>query len=345
MAVYIWFWFRGCVVMESHESAEICTHKRAATIAHVRLLCTLGLGGQIIMPALLRTLAEIVPYDAGAFCWTDGNGRITNLCEAFPDARQAQPSGLIPSNGVMVWSTKAPGCERHARCLRLPVGRSAQPAGMLSLARDGTRRPFSAREQDRLFTMVDYLHKGILARRNQRGPYVDSGEMGLMVLDESGTVRMACPSGRRLFLQAACPHLAPTTGATTNSAIEDLGVRLNQAFSDPTQHAVRHQNDWGLFEFRPRHLACNNGLPGGMGVCVSRYEPQPLRLMRGMKNLGLSSRQMEAVLLLGFGYSHRTMAQRMGVSYHTVVDHVRQIYRKLGVRDTHQLLARIMGMA
>ena len=331
--------------MHSHQSTEISTHKGAATIAHFRLLCTLGLGGQIIMPALLRTLAEIVPYDAGAFCWTDGDGRITNLCEAFSDARQTQPSGLVPSNGVVGCSTRAAGRERHARCLRLPVGRSAQPAGTLTLARDGTSPPFSAREQDRLFSVADHLHKGILARRNQRGPYVDSGEMGLLVLDDGGTVRMACSSGRRLFLQAACQSLVPTTGATTNSAIEGLGVRLNQAFSDPTQHLVRHQNDWGLFEFRPRHLAYNNGSPVGLGVCISRHEPQVLRVMRGMKNLGLSSRQMETVLLLDFGYSHRTMAQRMGVSYHTVVDHVRQIYCKLGVRDTHQLLARVMEKA
>jgi len=331
--------------MENPETIEIGAHRQASKIAHFRQLCTLGLGGQVIMPALLSTLAEIVPYDAGAFCWTDGHGRIYNLWEAFPDIRQTQQASLVPTDGVLVWPAKAQGCERHARRLRLPVGRGAQPAGILALARDGTNRPFSAREQDRLFSMADYLHKGILARRNQRGPYVDSGEMGLVVLDEDGTVRMACPSGRRLFLQAACPYLVPTKDAATNSAIEDLGVRLNQAFSDSAQHAVRHQNDWGLFEFRPRHLAYNNGSPGGLGVCISRYEPQALRLMRGMKNLGLSCRQMEAVLLLAFGYSHRAMAQRMGVSYHTVVDHVRQVFRKLGVRDTHQLLARVMGKA
>ena len=331
--------------MRSNESGDIGAHKHAAKIAPFRLLCTLGLGGQIIMPALLRTLAEIVPYEAAAFYWTDGHGRITNLWEEFPGAWPTQQAALVPTDGVLDWPTRAPDCERHARCLRLPVGKDAMSVGMLVLARDGAKHPFSAREQYLFFSLTDYLHKGILAQRNQREPYVDSGEMGLVVLDEGGTVRMACPTGRRLFTQAACPYLAPTNDAATQSAIEDLGVRLNQAFSDSAQHTLRHQNDWGLFEFRPRHLAYNNGSPGGLGVCISRHEPQALRLMRGMRNQGLSSRQMEAVLLLAFGYSHRAMAQRMGVSYHTVVDHVRQVFRKLGVKDTHQLLARVMGKA
>ena len=106
---------------------------------------------------------------------------------------------------------------------------------------------------------------------------------------------------------------------------------------------MRLQNDWGLFEFRPHRLVHGNGDTAGLGVRIGRHEPLALKLMRGMKNLDLSCRQKEVVLLLAFNYSHRAMALRMGVSYHTVVDHIRKIFGKVGVGDAHHLLATVMG--
>ena len=320
--------------------------KQAAQIAHFRQLCALGLGGQVIMPELLRTLAEIVPYDASAFCWTDSRGLICNLWEECP-ARATSPPGLadlIPPDGVS-WSAQVQGCEPHAHRLCVPVGNGARPAGMLLLGREIANRPFSVREQELLVRIAQYLHRGILTQRNQREPYADSGETGLVVLDECGAVRLTCVSGRRLLLQAACPLLGAgwRDAAATTCAIESLGVRIGQAFSGPAQCGMRLQNDWGLFELRPHRLVHGNGDTAGLGVRIGRHEPLALKLMRGMKNLDLSCRQKEVVLLLAFNYSHRAMALRMGVSYNTVVDHIRKIFSKVGVRDAHHLLATIMG--
>jgi DNA-binding CsgD family transcriptional regulator len=330
------------------KGASIATgaHKQAAKVAHFRQLCTLGLGGQIIMPALLRSLAEILPYNAGVFYWADDRGMVSNRCEECPGEPanpSPPPADMAHAECLPGWPARLPACQRGVHCLRLFVGHNAWPAGMLVLTRDAAKRPFTIRDEHQLLRLAEYLSKGILTQRNQRAPYVRSGESGLLVFDQGGAVHQACAAGRRLLLQAACPQLAPARDAASSAAIEILGARLSRDFADAAQPAARLQNDWGLFEFRPHRLTLGNGRPGGLGVSVVRHEPLALRLMRGMKNLDLSSRQKEAVLLLAYGYSHRGMAERMGVSYHTAIDHVRKLHGKLGVRETPHLLAKVMG--
>jgi DNA-binding CsgD family transcriptional regulator len=247
------------------------------------------------------------------------------------------------AEGLPGWPTRLPACQRDAHCLRLFAGHGARPSGILVLTRDATQHPFTVRDEHLLLRLAEYLNKGIQTQRNQRAPYVNSGESGLLVFDEGGAVHQSCAAGRRLLLQAACPSLPAGTDGAAARCVESLGIRLVQSFAGEAQPAACLQNDWGLFEFRPHRLTLGNGRSGGLGVRVIRHEPLALRLMRGMTNLDLSSRQKEAVLLLAYGYSHRDMAERMGVSYHTAIDHVRKLYDKLGVRETPHLLERVMG--
>jgi hypothetical protein len=54
--------------------------KHAATLAHIRQLCSLGLKPEEIMPAFLKALHDLVPSDSNAFFWIDDNSEITNIC-------------------------------------------------------------------------------------------------------------------------------------------------------------------------------------------------------------------------------------------------------------------------
>jgi len=47
----------------------------------------------------------------------------------------------------------------------------------------------------------------------------------------------------------------------------------------------------------------------------------------------LTRRETEVLHLLGAGYRQVQVAQRLGVSPHTVASHAKNIYRKLGVRN------------
>ena len=47
----------------------------------------------------------------------------------------------------------------------------------------------------------------------------------------------------------------------------------------------------------------------------------------------LTRREAQVLELLGAGYRHTEVAERLGVSPHTVSSHAKNIYRKLGVRS------------
>ena len=44
--------------------------KPAATLAYIRQLCCLGLGAQLVMPELLRTLGMVIPSGPNVFVGT-----------------------------------------------------------------------------------------------------------------------------------------------------------------------------------------------------------------------------------------------------------------------------------
>jgi hypothetical protein len=100
-------------------SIAVGAHKQAAKIAHFRQLCALGLGGQIIMPALLRTLDEILPYDAGAFCWADDRGQASNRCEECPGEPANPPhpaADMVLADGLPGWPARLPACQPATAC-------------------------------------------------------------------------------------------------------------------------------------------------------------------------------------------------------------------------------------
>ncbi len=59
----------------------------------------------------------------------------------------------------------------------------------------------------------------------------------------------------------------------------------------------------------------------------------------------LSPRLREMFALLLTGASEKEIAHQLGISQHTVHDHVKTLYKKLGVRSRLQLMARALRRA
>ena len=62
--------------------------KSAAQLAYLRQLCCLGLGGQIIMPDVMRALHGIIPSAFNHFLWADENYQASAVLweETLPEA-------------------------------------------------------------------------------------------------------------------------------------------------------------------------------------------------------------------------------------------------------------------
>ena len=63
------------------------------------------------------------------------------------------------------------------------------------------------------------------------------------------------------------------------------------------------------------------------------------------ENHGLSPREQEVVYLLVQGLTTVVMADRLGISPHTVRDHLKHLYRKTGTNSRSELLGLIAGAA
>jgi DNA-binding NarL/FixJ family response regulator len=61
--------------------------------------------------------------------------------------------------------------------------------------------------------------------------------------------------------------------------------------------------------------------------------------MINLTTSSLSSRQQEVLCNLAEGRTYKQIAEKMGVSIHTVRNHVRRMYQKLEVRSSAQAIA------
>jgi len=59
----------------------------------------------------------------------------------------------------------------------------------------------------------------------------------------------------------------------------------------------------------------------------------------------LTAREQDVLLLLAEGYSYEQIALRLGISVHTVGTHVKNTYRKLGVRRAAQAVTRAVELS
>ena len=58
----------------------------------------------------------------------------------------------------------------------------------------------------------------------------------------------------------------------------------------------------------------------------------------------LTARERDVLLLLAHGCTYGEVAERLGISAHTVGTHVKHCYRKLGVRSAAHALARALEL-
>ena len=105
------------------------------------------------------------------------------------------------------------------------------------------------------------------------------------------------------------------------------GFLLKRATPDDFVNAVRtvHSGESLLFPAAIRRLATRHGTPGG----------------RGLAEANLTDRETEVLRLIAQGRSNPEIAAELFLSPHTVRDHLKAIFEKVGVGTRGELVARL----
>lgn len=350
--------------------------KNSAAQSYIRQLCCLGLGGQIIMPELLRALHSFIPSLSNMFHWADENYQMSNVYsensalyplqalyfQEYYNSKEVNEIKTTFSQAMRIgrgwenWERLGPeflSSELFNTVLRPSGARYAietticengRGLGSLLLMRSPNDKAFGKQDEANLHNLGPYVAHGLRGTRNLRGELAPSGESGTLVIDGQDKLVHFCPAGQRLLLLATHAKVVKQGLPSSDSpALKRLGTNLRgilkgQAHPVPV---LRQQNAWGEFVFRAYPLSTQGEPDGSIAVVVERHEPLPITLMRNMRISSMTTRQREVCLLLSFGHSHSEIAQRMHISKHTVTDYVRKIYEKLEVRSSGELMKKL----
>lgn len=243
--------------------------KDSATLARFRVLCSLGLGGEAIMPALTSALHAVIPWHAAAFFWVDPQGRILNIFEGgavdrrvlalyanefSKHARTAYGGGFANAMRTLSGVTELPDWGNgffstdfynliwrsfgaHQAIQAIVRERSKPARGALVLYRTATDKVFSTEEKRLLTDLIPYIAHALEQPRASPDARLEpTEERGLVVLDREGRVRYRCLNARRLLALVGYPTLGHAVeerdefGTPARQILSSLAHRLIAIF-------------------------------------------------------------------------------------------------------------------
>jgi DNA-binding CsgD family transcriptional regulator len=238
--------------------------KHTATIAHIRQLCCLGLGGEAIMPSLLKALHDLVPSDSNGFFWVDAEYELSNLWAErmlppdvmalyfrefynrpghafkaeFLDMARNRPGVVRVTRNESFYKTDYynliwRNLNAHHAMYAL-IHERDRCLGQLSIYRAASDPPFTQREENLVASVTRYIAHGLLARRmaqnDAAGFYRDSDYEGLIILTPHGHPQYMSPVGRKLLFMATHPQISRSTASAL--AAETLPAALARICSN-----------------------------------------------------------------------------------------------------------------
>jgi DNA-binding CsgD family transcriptional regulator len=215
--------------------------------------------------------------------------------------------------------------------------------GVAQLTRTGGAT-FTAAERDLLAAAAPSIASALRARfavappaaSRQRGP-------ALVILDKAGDIQSITPEAREWLAeleQGSATGMTPVPEPVYTVAGRARAARTG-AGSGPASAQVRTASQGWLH----LHASCLDG-PDSPGESVAVViTPARAADLVPLLALGyrLTHREQEVLQFLARGMSTAEMTQRLAISPHTVRDHIKSLFGKVGVRSRAELVARIFA--
>jgi DNA-binding CsgD family transcriptional regulator len=342
-------------------------------------LCRGGLDSVELRQAVARALRQVVPFDAWCIATVDPAtllvtggvseglplselGRIAELEYFSEDVNKfsALARSATPVRTLREATRGQPERSRRYRELLAPRGwvdelRAAlvvdgQCWGAMGLFRGPGEPAFSRAEAKLIARLGAHLAEGLrvalLVGSDGASP-LDGEEPGLIVLDDQLGVDSLTPAARRWL--AELPNAAAASGAGSLPDVVYVVAARVRAPADvagsPEAALARARVQARSGRWLVLHgsrLVAENGTPARVAVIVEAA-PRPEIAPLIVQAYGLSAREQEVLRQVLRGTGSAEMARLLGISPLTVQDHLKAIFRKLGVRSRREVVARFLA--
>lgn len=331
-------------------------------------VCAAPPSGTDLLREVSRRLAAVVPFDAAGWLTTDpATGLFTGaVVEEIPASAHMRfyENELLEEDRLKFASLRAGG---------RPVGRLSDATGGdpgRSARHRALYRPFGLRHEMRAAFVVDGACWGVACLARAEGepdfapaevrfveslcPLVGAGLRaaaaaargeapgadgpGVVVLRAGGSVESMTAEAAR-WLEAIPRDRLHEGGLELPSAVYAVAAAALAPGAGGARARVATEGGRWL-TLRGSALATGGGDPGRVAVTVEPARPAEVApLVVGAHEL--SDREAQVVALLAQGLATDEIAARLVISRHTLRDHVKSVFAKLGVASRPELTARL----
>lgn len=203
---------------------------------------------------------------------------------------------------------------------------------------------FSDNERDLLAAVSPIVAEALRAAcaANQSAHSRESGP-ALVLLGAEGEIEAVTPEAKHWLAELARGSATPMTSVPEPVYLVAGRARAAEAGlgTDPARAQVQTVEGVWLH----LHASCLDGsdpLRGAVAVVVTPARAPDLAPLIALA-YRVTAREQEVLQYLARGLTTAEVAQRLGISNHTVRDHVKALFGKVGVRSRTELVARIFA--
>lgn len=222
--------------------------------------------------------------------------------------------------------------------LRAAFVRRGRVWGAVHVARRESSGAFSQRDADALALVVSAIAEGIRgALRFDAARRVAGAEApGLVVVDAAGEVELITPPALPMLGAIGAPGTRPEEGELP-SAVHALAAFVRARDAAAGGNVVTVPGRDGLVT-----LHASKPDPAGDRIAIVIEAARgPRAATVRLEAHGATAREREVATLIARGLTNPEIADALVLSPHTVGDHVKSLFEKLGVASRQELVARV----
>lgn len=213
--------------------------------------------------------------------------------------------------------------------------------GAVHIARRAASGPFERRDADALAAVVSAIARGIRASLRFDAARRETGveAPGLVLLGPHDEIELITPPAREL-LDSIRPEDAGHTEETVATPVLALAAFVRNArdgsHGNGNVVTVPGRDGWVTLHASLPNPASDRRV----AVVLERTGGARSATLR-LETFGATAREREVATLIARGLSRAEVAEALVLSPHTVEDHVKSLYEKIGVASRQELVARV----